>query len=63
MTRTTEFDIYDVDLADEEFYGPPPRFLCEPRPKRYELEVEQGRTHRGAKSPALSRIKELVAGW
>lgn len=63
MTRITEFGRFDADLADEEFYGPPPRFLCEPRPKRYELEAEERGTHRGVKTPALSRIKEFVAGW
>jgi hypothetical protein len=29
MTMMNGLDVYDVELLDEEFFGPPPRFLRE----------------------------------
>ena len=33
--RTTGFDMCDVDLLDEEYLGPPPRFLVENNPRDF----------------------------
>lgn len=32
MTMMINFDTRDLDLLDEDYFGPPPRFLTESRP-------------------------------
>ena len=47
MTMMNGFDARDVDILDEEFFGPPPRFLVEGRPDDYRVEgVKGGRRFR-----------------
>ena len=57
MTMMNGFDVLDVDILDEEYFGPPPRFLVENRrADEYEPAVARADSH----LPALSRLKELL---
>ena len=63
MTMMNGFDARDVDILDEEFFGPPPRFLVEGRPGDYRVEGVEGFAGDEFALPSLSRIKELLGVW
>ena len=44
MTMMNGLDVYDVELLDEEFFGPPPHFLHE-RPKDSASETPRNMNH------------------
>ncbi|MGF1621973.1 MAG: hypothetical protein ACFCUR_15325 [Rhodomicrobiaceae bacterium] len=60
MTTTTGYDLYDIDLLDEEFFGPPPRFLVEDRPTDFTTEPAQGIGENDGKADAFGKIKSLL---
>ena len=58
--RMTGFDIYDVDLLDEEYLGPPPRFLVENNPRDFaDADSDFAPLHDGDASP-LDRLKTFL---
>lgn len=63
MTMMNSFDARDVDILDEEYFGPPPRFLLEGRAE--DDRSAGGRDFAGEDCglPSLSRIKELLGVW
>ena len=63
MTMVNGFDARDVDILDEEYFGPPPRFLVEGRPGDYRVEGVKGCAGEDFGLPSLSRIKELLGVW
>jgi hypothetical protein len=44
MTMMNGLDVYEVELLDEEFFGPPPRFLRE-HPEVSASHSQQNTTH------------------
>lgn len=36
MTMMNGLDLRELNILDEDYYGPPPRFLLEPRPSELE---------------------------
>jgi hypothetical protein len=57
MTMMTGFDIKDVDLLDEDYLGPPPRFLLEDRAADFdELEFSSA----SEIGSAFDRLKSLL---
>jgi hypothetical protein len=60
MTTTTGYDLYDIDLLDEEFFGPPPRFLIEDRPADFTSEPPSGVNENNGKADPLGKIKSLL---
>ncbi len=40
MTMMTGFDMHELDVLDEEYLGPPPRFLVENRPSDFDFDDE-----------------------
>jgi hypothetical protein len=63
MTMMNGFDARDVDILDEEYFGPPPRFLVESRPDDYRAEAAKDFGGDEFGLPSLSRIKELLGVW
>lgn len=63
MTMMNGFDARDVDILDEEYLGPPPRFLVESRPDDYRLQAAKNFAGEDYGLPSLSRIKELLGVW
>ena len=63
MTMMNGFDARDVDILDEEYFGPPPRFLVESRPGDYRVEGITDFAGDDFALPSLSRIKELLGVW
>jgi hypothetical protein len=55
------FDARDIDILDEEYFGPPPRVLVEDR-SPFER-IEQSRFGDGEALPSLQRLKQLLGGW
>lgn len=50
--RMTGFDMSDIDLLDEEYLGPPPRFLTENNPRDFaDAEPDLTVVGEGAGSP------------
>ncbi len=63
MTMMNGFDALDIDILDEEYFGPPPRFLVE---SRLDDDSADAVKHPSAEEfglPSLSRIKELLGVW
>jgi hypothetical protein len=60
MTTTTRYHLYDIELLDEEFFGPPPRFLVEDRPSDFTSEPHSGVSENNGKADPLGRIKSLL---
>ncbi|WP_088342806.1 MULTISPECIES: hypothetical protein [Rhodomicrobium] len=56
MTMMNGFDAAEIDILDEEYFGPPPRFLVE---DRHADSFALPRVH-DAHLPALARLKELL---
>ncbi len=63
MTMMNGFDARDVDILDEEYFGPPPRFLVEGRHDDYRVEAANDFAGDDFALPSLSRIKELLGVW
>lgn len=63
MTMMNGFDARDIDILDEEYFGPPPRFLVEGRPEDFCVEGIRAFSSDDYGLPSLSRIKELLGVW
>lgn len=59
MTMMNGFDVRDVDIMDEEYFGPPPRFLVENRAADDFAPFDRA-PRRTDEFPALTRIKDLL---
>jgi hypothetical protein len=61
MTMMNGFDARDIDILDEEYFGPPPRFLVENRSEDYGYDAGKGRfDDEESALPSLARIKQLL---
>ena len=63
MTMMNGFDAREVDILDEEYFGPPPRFLVESRLDDYRTDTAKDFASEDCGLPSLSRIKELLGVW
>ena len=63
MTMMNGFDARDADILDEEYFGPPPRFLVESRLDDYRADAATHFASEDSGLPSLSRIKELLGVW
>jgi hypothetical protein len=63
MTIMNGFDARDVDIMDEEYFGPPPRFLVESRPDDHGGDAAKDFASEDYGLPSFSRIKELLGVW
>ncbi len=63
MTMMNGFDARDMDILDEEYFGPPPRFLLENRSDDYRVQSAKDFAGDDFALPSLSRIKELLGVW
>ena len=63
MTRTYGLEIGDLDMIDEEFFGPPPRFLVEGKSHSRDADDATDRLERSSLFPGISQIKKLVGAW
>lgn len=61
MTMMNGFDARDIDILDEEYFGPPPRFLVEDRSPFEGTEPVTLGDEEGL--PSLRRLKTLLGGW
>jgi hypothetical protein len=60
MTMMNGLDRRELDILDEDYFGPPPRFLRESRPLDYRSELEEELEAHDATLPTLKRIKSLL---
>ena len=63
MTMMNGLETVDLDILDEEFFGPPPRFLVEGHAGSQDTEMSAERLEGFGLLSGLGRIKELVAAW
>lgn len=59
MTMMNGLDSIDLDMMDEEFFGPPPRFLVEPKGARKSDMPEQRRQEQTVFA-SLEKIRWLM---
>jgi hypothetical protein len=59
--RMTGFDMYDVDLLDEEYFGPPPRFLVDNNPRDFADAEPDLQTYGDTASSALETLKNFFS--
>jgi hypothetical protein len=60
MTKIDGLEIGDIDIMDEEFFGPPPRFLVEGNGP-YDSDGDQA--ERSGMFPGMRKIRRLVGAW
>ena len=63
MTMMNGLDSIDLEMMDEEFFGPPPRFLVE---GASDGDAGDARSERGEGSgvfAGLERIRQLMGAW
>ncbi len=60
MTMMTGFDRHEIDLLDEEYLGPPPRFLLEERPADHRIPGIDFAEEEQAGVSAFDRLKSLL---
>jgi hypothetical protein len=60
MTMMTGFDRHEIDFLDEEYLGPPPRFLLEDRPADYRVAGIDFAEEEQAEASAFDRLKSLL---
>ena len=63
MTMMNGFDARDVDILDEDYFGPPTRFLVESRLDDYRADSPKDFASEECGLPSLSRIKHLLEVW
>jgi len=61
MTTMTGAHMYDLDLRDEEYFGPPPRFLVEGHPEAEGEDDPEVEIETASKPSALERLKTFLA--
>ncbi len=60
MTMMNGLDRRELDILDEDYFGPPPRFLVESRSLEFQSETDQLLREHDATVPTLQRIKALL---
>jgi hypothetical protein len=64
MTMMNGLEMRDIDLLDEEFFGPPPRFLVEGYAGHGETEAPMQRmTEDLSVFPGLGKLRQFIAAW
>jgi hypothetical protein len=63
MTMMNGLETGDLDIMDEEFFGPPPRFLVEGDGGVYENESASEACGRLSLFSGLSQIRKFVGAW
>jgi hypothetical protein len=63
MTVMNGFEARDVDILDEAYFGPPPRFLVESRLDDWRADSAKDQPDEDYGLPSLGRIKELLGVW
>jgi hypothetical protein len=61
MTMLNGLDSTDLDIMDEEFFGPPPRFLVEGHPASYDTETKSERFESRERFSGLAKFRQLMA--
>jgi hypothetical protein len=62
MTMMNGLDTGDLDIMDEEFFGPPPRFLVEGN-GGYDADGSPDRTESLSLFPAITKFRKFVGAW
>ena len=62
MTMMNGLDTVDLDILDEEFFGPPPRFLVEGHGSK-DTEISAERLEGLGLMSGLGKIKKLIGAW
>ena len=61
MTTITGYKLFDMDLLDEEYLGPPPRFLVEDRPEDLAGEtISTSEADETATTKAIEKFRSLL---
>jgi hypothetical protein len=60
MTMMNGLDSVDLDIMDEEFFGPPPRFLVEGHPMAYDTEIKSDRFDSLGVFSGFAKIRQLM---
>lgn len=63
MTMMNGLETVDVDILDEEFFGPPPRFLVEGHTGSQETEISAERLEGFGLFSGLGKIGKLISAW
>lgn len=63
MTMMTGLEMRDIDALDEEFFGPPPRFLVEGYASRLEGEPGNAEPEDLAVFPGLGKLRQFIGAW
>jgi hypothetical protein len=63
MTMMNGLDTVDLDIMDEVFFGPPPRFLVEGHTPSNDNEPEADRFEMLGMFAGLYKIKRLMGAW
>ena len=62
MTMMNGLDSSDLDMMDEEFFGPPPRFLIEGHAGLADSDAQSERRESLGVFSGLEKIKQLMGG-
>jgi hypothetical protein len=60
MTMMNGLETVDLDILDEEFLGPPPRFLVEGNARSQEAEMSTERLEGFGLIPGFDKIRKLM---
>ena len=63
MTMMNGLESVDLDLMDEEFFGPPPRFLVEGSALSNEHDTQSERSERLGVFAGFEKIRRLMGVW
>jgi hypothetical protein len=63
MTMMNGLEPVDLDIMDEEFFGPPPRFLVEGHNSSRETDIASERLESFGLIPGFGKIRKLVGAW
>jgi hypothetical protein len=62
MTMMNGLEVGDIDIMDEEYFGPPPRFLVEGSGSNYDGDCRDEMESPGL-FPGISKLRKLVGAW
>jgi hypothetical protein len=63
MTMMNGVEIGNIDILDEDYYGPPPRFLRERKPSEFCSDPEMAILGEDDGIPALRKLKALLSAF
>jgi hypothetical protein len=64
MSMMNGVEIGNIDILDEDYYGPPPRFLREPKRSDFLSDPEMAIIgDDDGVVPALQKLKALISAW